>query len=119
MLEAKNNDGQTALMISILGQVTNQVDMSAVGDNQWHNRWDQVVELLLKSGADVNTVDKRGVSPLFMAIFSQNLSLCSALIEAGANTNHKLPSGVSLLRFARLSSSKAIIDLLVSHGAEL
>ena len=118
-IEARNNDGQTALMISILGQITNQVDINAARDNRWHNRWDQVAELLMKKGANINAVDNRGVTPLFMAIFSQDYSLCRTLINAGANTNHKLPSGVSMLRFAKLSSSRAIVDLLIAHGAEL
>jgi len=118
-IEAKNDDGQTALMISILGQISNQVDINATGDIQWHNRWAQVIELLLKRGADVNSTDIRGVSPLFIAIFSQDYSLCRTLIDAGANTNHKLPSGVSMLRFAKIGSSKAIVDLLIANGAKI
>ena len=118
-IEAKNADGQTALMLSVLGIATNQVDMNAVGDNRWHNHWDQVVELLIHRGANVNATDNRGVSPLFMAIFSQDYRLCRTLIKTGANINHKLPSGVSLLRFAKISSSQEILDLLVAHGANL
>ena len=117
-LEARNNDGQTALMISVLGLAANQVDMSAAGDNRWHNRWEQVINVLLERGADVNTVDNRGVTPLFIAIFSQDYLLCKVLIEAGANINHKLPSGVSLLRFAKVGSSTEVVDLLVANGAE-
>jgi len=118
-IEASNNDGQTALMISVLGYATNQVDANAASDNHWHNHWAKVIDVLIGRGADVNATDNRGVSPLFMAIFSQNYDLCLQLISAGANPNHKLPSGVSMLRFAKVSSSKAIIEMLVSHGAEM
>jgi len=118
-IEAKNHDGQTALMISVLGYATNQVDVNAVSDNHWHSHWAKVIDILLKHGADVNATDYKGVSPLFMAIFSQNYELCKKLIDAGANPNHKLPSGVSMLRFAKVSSSKAIIEMLVAHGAQL
>lgn len=118
-IEARNSDGQTALMISVLGLATNQGDTSAASDNHWHNRWAKVIDVLIRHGADVNTMDERGVSPLFMAIFSQDYELCRALIEAGANTNHKLPSGVSLLRFAKISSSRDIVDMLIAHGAKL
>ena len=118
-INARNNDGQTAIMVSVLGLAANQVDISATGDNQWHNRWEKVVEVLIKKGANANVADDRGVSPLFMAIFSQNYSLCRQLIKAGANVNHKLPSGVSLLQFARVSSTQAVIDLLIANGASL
>lgn len=116
-INARNNDGQTAIMVSVLGLSANQVDMNATADNQWHHQWAKVIEILLKNGADINAVDHRGVSPLFMAIFSQDYSLCRRLIKAGANVNHKLPSGVSMLQFAKVSSSRQVIDLLIANGA--
>ncbi|WP_455365762.1 ankyrin repeat domain-containing protein [Kaarinaea lacus] len=118
-IEARNFDGQTALLISVLSLAVNQGDTSAVADNRWHNNWQDVITLLLEQGADVNTVDKRGVSPLFVAIFAQDYQLCRSLIKAGANINHKLPNGVSMLRFAKIGSSPAIVDLLVANGAEI
>ncbi|WP_455207870.1 ankyrin repeat domain-containing protein [Kaarinaea lacus] len=118
-IEARNNDGQTALLISVLGMAVNQGDTSATADNRWHNNWGQVINLLLERGADVNTLDNRGVSPLFIAIFSQDYQLCRSLIGAGANINHKLPNGVSMLRFAKIGSSPAIVDLLIAKGAEM
>ena len=117
-INARNDDGQTAMMVSVLGMSANQVDINATADNQWHNRWDKVIEVLLKHGAGVNDVDKRGVSPLFMAIFSQDYKLCRQLIKAGADVNHKLPSGVTMLQFARVSSSQAVVDLLIASGAK-
>jgi len=118
-IEARNTDGQTALLISVLGLAMNQGDTSAVADNRWHNNWQDVIGILLQGGANVNAVDNRGVSPLFVAIFSQDYSLCRSLIKAGANINHKLPNGVSLLRFAKIGSSSEIVDLLVANGAGL
>lgn len=116
-IEARNDDGQTALLVSVLGTTANYVDLDAVKKNQWHNRWGQVTRLLLENGADVNAADKRGATPLFLAIFSQDVDLCRELIKAGADTNYQLPNGVSMLRFARTVSSRKIIDLLKKHGA--
>jgi len=116
-INARNDDGQTAIMVSVLGMAANQVDINATGDNQWHNRWEKVIEILLNKGADANAIDNRGVSPLFMAIFSQDYALCRQLIKAGSNVNHKLPSGVSMLQLARVSSSQAVIDLLIARCA--
>lgn len=116
-IEARNNDGQTALLVSVLGTTANYVDLDAVKKSKWHNHWGQVTRLLLKKGADVNAADKRGATPLFLAIFSQDVELCRELIKAGADTNYQLPNGVSMLRFARTVSSKKVVDLLIHHGA--
>jgi ankyrin repeat protein len=117
-LEARNNDGQTALLVSVLGTTANYVDLDAAGENPWHNRWGQVTQLLLERGADVNAADKRGATPLFLAIFSQDMDLCRTLIKAGADVNHELPNGVSMLRFARTISSKQVVELLLTNGAK-
>ena len=45
------------------------------------------VEVLLKSGADINLPDPDGVSPLLVAIMNANWDLADRLIEAGADVN--------------------------------
>ena len=45
------------------------------------------VEVLLKSGADINLPDPDGVSPLMVAIMNANWDLAKQLIEAGADIN--------------------------------
>ena len=57
-VNARNEDGQTAIMVSVLGLSANQVDMNASGDNQWHNRWANVVDILLQNGADTGVKNK-------------------------------------------------------------
>jgi hypothetical protein len=45
------------------------------------------VEVLLKSGADINLPDPDGVSPLLVAIMNANWDLADRLIAAGADVN--------------------------------
>jgi ankyrin repeat protein len=45
------------------------------------------VEVLLKSGADINLPDPDGVSPLLVAIMNANWDLAQQLIDAGADVN--------------------------------
>jgi ankyrin repeat protein len=45
------------------------------------------VEVLLKSGADINLPDPDGVSPLLVAIMNANWDLADQLIAAGADVN--------------------------------
>ena len=119
-IEAKNADGQTALLMSVLSMSANEAQVSSPdkGENKWHHRWDKVIDLLVKNGANVNTVDNRGATPLFIAIFSNNEELCRYLIGIGADPNHKLKNGVSLLRFAKVGAAKSIVKLLEENGAK-
>ncbi len=57
-------------------------------------------KLLIKNGADVNQKDPKGNFPLYYAISSGNDSkemISEILINAGAQTNLKLPNGQSLI----------------------
>lgn len=50
-----------------------------------------VVNYLIKHGADVNIVNKNGQTPLlYAAENNQNLEITTALIKAGANINYFL-----------------------------
>ena len=48
-----------------------------------------IVELLLKSGANVNTKDSLGNTPLHLAVKENNILMVILLIEKGANIKLK------------------------------
>nr|RBQ97387.1 hypothetical protein FVER53263_12617 [Fusarium verticillioides] len=58
----------------------------------------QVLELLLQSGADVNTSDVRGFTPLFVASSYGFISVVEILIQKGAGLNVKTVSGATPLQ---------------------
>lgn len=60
-----------------------------------------IVSRMLKAGCSVNAVTEIGkVSPLMMAIVSQNLELIKFLIESGADLTHRDTRGASVFDWA-------------------
>ena len=45
----------------------------------------QAIEHIIKSGCDVNVIDKQGCSPLHLAVVKGNVAVVTALIDQGAN----------------------------------
>jgi ankyrin repeat protein len=84
------------------------------------------VKLLLDHGADVNTVDSLGRTPLMYAAASDNLPLeeVRMLVEHGADVNakdaHKLgpDSGWTALDIARQHGDTPIVAFLLKSGAK-
>jgi ankyrin repeat protein len=84
------------------------------------------VRLLLDHGADVNTVDPLGRTPLMYAAASDLLPLdeIKLLVERGADVNardtHKLSgdAGLTVLDIARLHGDTPIVEQLTRYGAK-
>jgi cytohesin len=75
------------------------------------------VEILLKSGANVNAkTSSDGETPLHKAISRGDIEIVKLLLNYGADVNAKSKYGVTALHFAR--NSNAISQLLVEHGAK-
>lgn len=52
------------------------------------------VELLLSAGAQVDAVDGKGRSPLYLAAAAGDTKMCGVLIDHGANVRQKSPDGI-------------------------
>jgi ankyrin repeat protein len=59
-----------------------------------------MVEYMINHGADVNTVDKYGITPLIGAVEINNPGMANLLIDKGANLNHLSKSGDNILNWA-------------------
>ncbi len=72
----------------------------------------KLVEKLLQKGANPNTVDSQGNTPLLWAIKRNNLELLQLLLKNYANTNVKDSLGISAFEYAVKSNNSTIINLL-------
>ena len=78
----------------------------------------KTIELLLRSGAQVNLVSEdRGSTALFDSALGRHAKLVKALIEAGADTNIKDKEGQTALVVAVGAGDEEIVEMLVKAGA--
>lgn len=73
-----------------------------------------LIEKLLKKGANPNTADSQGNTPLLWAIKRGNTELAKILINNKANTEVKDASGISAFEYAVKSNNTELINLLKS-----
>lgn len=77
-----------------------------------------VVKLLLKSGADVDAPDARGVTVLMAVASSDNIEVAEILLDAGAKVNARDGSGHSAMWYAhqKRREGKDMEEFLESRG---
>ena len=79
----------------------------------------EVVTLLIKAGADVNTKSEDGVTPLYMAAFgNENPEVVTVLIEAGADVNWHFGS-TALMGAATNNENPEVFTVLIKAGADV
>lgn len=79
----------------------------------------EVVQMLLKAGANLTQKDGRGVTALMAAAASdvQDPKVVEMLLKAGADPNAADGNGETVLDWARKTGSSKVIRLLEAHGA--
>ena len=78
-----------------------------------------IMELLLRVGADVNVRSYLNSTPLHDAIASGNLAIARLLLNYGADPNSSDKEGVPLLNRARRFRKSDVVELLLSGGADV
>lgn len=73
----------------------------------------------LKSGEDVNALDRDGRTPLFQAIVDGNFEIAKELMQHGANVNARDRSLETPLHFAAREQQVKLAQLLLENGAEV
>jgi len=76
-----------------------------------------VITFLLDHGAAIDREDIRGFTPLHLAVKSGKIPTASLLIEKGAKID--VGSFLTPLMLAAFDNKKAMVDLLLKHGAGL
>ena len=100
-LNAKNDDGQTPLHLTILNKRAGQA------------RW-----VLITQGADVNAKTNDGTTPLMMAAAQGIEYLAEVLLFNGADVDPKNDRGETALSLAKENGKTEIIELLRRYEAE-
>jgi len=77
------------------------------------------VEALLRAGANVNTADRYGITPLNLAAVNGNAAIVGKLLDAGANPNARDLSGETILMAAARTGAPEAMKLLMDRGADV
>ncbi|XP_059139282.1 putative ankyrin repeat protein RF_0381 [Physella acuta] len=88
-------------------------------DASMFNRSKEIVNLLLGAGANVQSVDENGRTPLHMAAFKGHIIIVKSLCQYGADINAVDNSGNSPLFFSLLMEHKDISKYLLVCGADV
>lgn len=88
---------------------------SAVMDAVWKMNA-EIVELLIKLGANLNFVSNDGQTALIVATGSSNSKICEMLAKNGADPCYKDHMGMSALDYARLFKKNALVDLYQEYA---
>jgi hypothetical protein len=74
---------------------------------------------LLKGGAAVNTVDRRGFTPLTWAAASGNLEMVRLLLESGAAVERRAKDGTTALMAASANGFIEVVRALLVRGSDV
>jgi hypothetical protein len=83
----------------------------------FHERYNGIMELLISKGADVNSKNNSGNTPLLVAISGGNKEMVSLLISKGADVNSMNNLGKTPLVLAKNLGKTDIAELLTTNGA--
>jgi len=78
-----------------------------------------VAYLLIKNGADVNSVSESGHTPLRRAADRSNTEIIKLLIENGADINAKGKYGMTVLHVVAQTDDVSLAEYLLSEGADI
>jgi uncharacterized protein len=110
-VNSRDADGLTPLMHAARGYRP-EIDNPAPTDHP------EVVELLIKRGADVNAKTDSGFIALFWAARYGHVRVAKALVAHGADVNAKDKDGMTALIWATTNRQVKIIELLKQAGSK-
>jgi ankyrin repeat protein len=130
IVDSKDSRGRTPLMNAVVS--TNHSNRSKIAamliaagakqESRDNDGWDvlhhavaigdvQMVEISLKNGANARSTDRRGFTPMHLAMNKETARL---LIQYGADPSAKSPSGVSVADSARQRRVADVLDVITN-----
>ena len=79
----------------------------------------EMVDLLLRAGANPKAANRDGSTPLWLASINGDAAIIEALLKAGADANEKLPLGRTPLMAAARTGNVDAMKVLLDHGADV
>ena len=77
----------------------------------------EIVKVLIENGADLNSCDFYGWTPLMKAVYGGHIDCVQVLVENKAKVNIKNNGGITALYIAELKAQPEILRLLEEVGA--
>lgn len=123
MIAAKQND---LSIVDLLLQ--HGADVRATGGESkstplhvvaWYNSCQEIIELLIRMKADVNSQDKWGRTPLSVAVWEGHHNIAAILMKAGGDPNKGDNDGISPLMYTAFRGHLKIIENLLQYDANL
>jgi ankyrin repeat protein len=117
--QARNHDA----VVAMLEKHVDARQKSADGTTalHWAVHWDDrdLVNRLIKAGADVSALNDYGSSPMQEAAMAADPQIIGALLKAGANANSPNSEGQTALMVVARSGNVESAKMLVAHGAHV
>ncbi|HEY2843949.1 MAG TPA: ankyrin repeat domain-containing protein, partial [Bryobacteraceae bacterium] len=115
--------GDTTLVRSLVSQ---KADVNAPEPDgstvlHWIVRSDdlETADLLLRAGANVSAVNRRGITPLDLACVNGSAAMIHKLLDAGANPNAAHSDGQTPLMIAARTGNPEAVRVLLDKGANI
>ena len=77
----------------------------------------QTVKYLISHGANIESKDTNGVTPLYIASRNGHIEIVKYLISHGANIESKTNQDATPLHFASYKNHLQIVEYLIKHGS--
>lgn len=100
-----------------INSVSEDRGYTPVMDAVWRGNL-EITKLLVKKGAELNTINKEGQTNLVLAVGADKNDICKVLVEHGADPDIKDQMGMSAYGYATLFRKEKLIEILKPYHKE-
>jgi ankyrin repeat protein len=118
---AKRGDGTAVRSLLEKRVDVNEAEPDGTAALHWavHNESVEIADLLIRAGAAVQTANRFGATPVWLAAASGNAAMLDVLLRAGADANAANPHGETPLLAAARSGKVDAVRVLLDRGAQV